>query len=321
MSELQKMLKEAERKKRNSANQKLILQDVQVGELGPEVEDLKEGAEQIRQAIVALKADKKVFSRQSSKLKEQLQESKRTLQMFSEEMAAREKGLEELNRTYQILGEQFKVESQGTAVRVDSLEKEIEDLKAGYQERVQSLEEDKILKGPTKELLNRMARKLFEQSLTRACAIHLKVICPQCKEDISGRFRLRLKSKERDATGLLAANAEEYCGTWVNKDYNAYREKRAVLTLKPDGRFAHYDKESDAQPHSEGRVTIKERWTDSNGNIWYKVTLSPDLLGHTKYRIMKLSDSGKVLEYVWSPSEVPTKVDLNSPNYRILYRK
>jgi hypothetical protein len=120
---------------------------------------------------------------------------------------------------------------------------------------------------------------------------------------------------------LHAANTEEYWGTWVNREYDAYPSKPAMFILTPDGKFAEYGKESDAGPLFTGTITIKEKWTDSEGNIWYKVAFSPDFFAITVYRLMKLSNSGKTLEEIWSPSQVPTEIDPNSPNYGIRYRK
>jgi len=120
---------------------------------------------------------------------------------------------------------------------------------------------------------------------------------------------------------LLAANAEEYWGTWVNRDYNADNSKIAVLLLKPDGSFAQYNKESDADPFSTGTITIKDKWTDSKGNIWYKVTFSLDHLAVTNDHIMKLSDAGMILEYLRHTSEIPAEMDPSNYNYRIMYHK
>jgi len=120
---------------------------------------------------------------------------------------------------------------------------------------------------------------------------------------------------------LLAANTEECCGTWVNKEYDAYPGKGAVFILTPDGKYTSYGKESDAQPYETGTLIIKEKWIDSEGNIWYKVTFSPDIWPGTADGLMKLSNSGKTLEYVWSRGQAPTEIDPSSRTYRIRYRK
>ena len=120
---------------------------------------------------------------------------------------------------------------------------------------------------------------------------------------------------------LLAANAEEYWGTWVNRDYNADDAKVAVLILKPDGSFAQYNRKSDPAPFSTGTIAIKDKWTDSKGSIWYKVTFSLDHLAVTNDHIMKLSDSGITLEFLRHTSEIPAEMDPSNFNYRIMHRK
>lgn len=58
-----------------------------------------------------------------------------------------------------------------------------------------------ISEGSTKDDWDRMKEDLFEELLTRGRPIRLKVTCPHCKQNISMRFRLKLKSRQRNATG------------------------------------------------------------------------------------------------------------------------
>jgi len=197
MSRYLEILEKAENERKNLANRKLSLQAIK--QWDHEIQDLQDRTEQLSQTIATLEADRRVLNEESSELKRQLQESNSCLQGLSQEMAARDKRLEELNQAHQALAEQLKTEIQEKAVRVSSLEEEMEGLKGGYEQKFQSLEEDEILRGFTKERRNRMAKKLLEELLPRAHPIHVKVTCPRCKEDISVRFKLRLKSKEGDA--------------------------------------------------------------------------------------------------------------------------
>ena len=51
------------------------------------------------------------------------------------------------------------------------------------------------------------------------------------------------------ATGkktCVAADSEEYYGTWINPDYNGMR-KHAKLILRPDGTWAQYLNDSDTR--------------------------------------------------------------------------
>jgi hypothetical protein len=51
-----------------------------------------------------------------------------------------------------------------------------------------------LLENLTKEERGLVEKELFEE-LARTRRLQLKVTCPQCKTDISGRFRVKLKSK------------------------------------------------------------------------------------------------------------------------------
>ena len=82
---------------------------------------------------------------------------------------------------------------------------------------------------------------------------------------------------------LLADNVEECWGTWVNKDYNEDYAKTAKLILNPDETFVLYNRESDTDPYYSGTVTIKDKWTDSNGNVWYKIILCDNMLDYSWY--------------------------------------
>lgn len=171
MSKFKELLEEAKKEEEGLTNRKVVFQDILAEQGDCLIQDLTDQAGQLHQTIVTLEADKKLLNQENSELKRQLQESKSHLQMLSQEMAARDKRLEE----------------------------GMEVLKGRYEQKFNSLEEDEILKGLTKERRNRMAKKLLEELLTRARPIFLIVTCPDCKGNLSVRFRLRLKSKKRDA--------------------------------------------------------------------------------------------------------------------------
>jgi hypothetical protein len=118
----------------------------------------------------------------------------------------------------------------------------------------------------------------------------------------------------------VAADSEEYYGTWINPDYNGTR-KLGKLILRPDGTWASYLNDSDTDPSFYGSYTVTERWTDSEGNIWIKMETLVALHTLTFYELSKLSNSGKTLELVSESSDYPTEMDANHPKYRIRYRK
>jgi len=69
----------------------------------------------------------------------------------------------------------------------------------------------------------------------------------------------------------------------------------------------------------KGEYTIKDKWTDSEGNIWYKETFV--VYGQKFYELDKISNSGKTLEFQYSTSKYPTKIDPENGRYRIYHRK
>ena len=64
---------------------------------------------------------------------------------------------------------------------------------------------------------------------------------------------------------------------------------------------------------------ITDKWTDSEGNIWYKVMWV--MFDQKGYELDKISNSGKTREYVYSYSKYPTKIDPENATYHIYHRK
>jgi hypothetical protein len=94
---------------------------------------------------------------------------------------------------------------------------------------------------------------------------------------------------------------ELYSGTWVNPDYRWDTAKRVI---KPDSTWEHYI-DVDKQTYAcYGHDTIMEKWTDSEGNIWYKALwecIPHQLKG---YVYGKISESGNIHEYIWDFKEI-----------------
>jgi len=107
---------------------------------------------------------------------------------------------------------------------------------------------------------------------------------------------------------------EELHGTWINKEYkdnqSAPFEKHVI---NPDGTMNFFKTEkavweTDVEVLENGWIecyaytyTIKDKWTDSDRNVWYKVEAimggyeeNPD----KAYLLMKISDSNRVLEFM-----------------------
>jgi hypothetical protein len=127
--------------------------------------------------------------------------------------------------------------------------------------------------------------------------------------------------------GTASAESEDICGTWVNTEqpkgkYHHVSQKRV---FSPDGMVKFYYYELGQSPEFEGTYTITEKWTDSGGNIWYKMKVTGKSIRYNEkvgwYFLSRISDSGKTFEYVYHPLDYHKKLDPDHPSYRIIYRR
>jgi hypothetical protein len=64
---------------------------------------------------------------------------------------------------------------------------------------------------------------------------------------------------------------EELYGTWTNKEYSgsiSYQPQKEVVTAD---RYGWYHLIPDSVPYEEGTYEIDRKWTDAEGNIWYRI--------------------------------------------------
>ncbi len=116
----------------------------------------------------------------------------------------------------------------------------------------------------------------------------------------------------------VAKDNEELYGTWVNMDYKPDAQPHQKIINYP-GRFENFGSAESETAKETGTVTITDKWTDSEGNIWYKETFV--VYGQKFYELDKISNSGKTWEFVYSYSKYPTKIDPKNTNYLIYHRK
>ena len=112
-------------------------------------------------------------------------------------------------------------------------------------------------------------------------------------------------------------------GTWINEEYNSY-DFEARYELHRDGSWDGYNRISDTGKKYIGHYAIVDKWTDSEGNIWYKmhVWYGPiDEVHISGYELDKFSESGKVWEYISDSYAFPTEIDESHPKYHIYYRQ
>jgi hypothetical protein len=128
---------------------------------------------------------------------------------------------------------------------------------------------------------------------------------------------------------------EELYGTWINKSYGGHYDplpsrgdpQKEVIDSDGYHVFRFVD---DPGQYFVGAETIISKWTDSEGNIWYKTYKGAwsDVNGKTKvpHFLYKLSKSATVRECVYAirdtytPSAFPTKIDPKDPSY-LLYNR
>jgi hypothetical protein len=111
----------------------------------------------------------------------------------------------------------------------------------------------------------------------------------------------------------VAEENEEYYGTWVNTDFN----DRQIIN--PDGTFEHYYGKSD-KPRWYGTFTISDKWTDSDGNIWYK-TIVTNQVGVRRYVLNRIDKSRGIWEYIYFSNDYPDELDPSLMSYRLFNRK
>ena len=117
---------------------------------------------------------------------------------------------------------------------------------------------------------------------------------------------------------------EEIYGTWTNADYEkASRDVDAKFIIVPDGQEI-YATVSSSVKRGILQYTIIDKWTDSEGNVWYKRHISRNYLEPPWGELDRISNNGTTLEFVFStqvPAKCPTKIDPKDWSYLIYYRQ
>jgi hypothetical protein len=119
---------------------------------------------------------------------------------------------------------------------------------------------------------------------------------------------------------------EEIFGTWVNKEYSG---TRLVHPQKLVFRFWGYEEEytniADNNSSYQDTFILVDKWTDSEGNIWYKVYEQNGQMKYGWFSLVKISKGRTVFEYIFNsyPLMWPKEADMNpdNPQYRIYYHQ
>jgi hypothetical protein len=115
-----------------------------------------------------------------------------------------------------------------------------------------------------------------------------------------------------------ATDNEELFGTWVNMDYGD--EMHAQMINFKLGEYGLYSSANDSEPMWTAEYRISQKRTDAKGNIWYEYRWKAGAMG-SGFSLLKISDSGKTIEYIFSQWEIPKELDINNENYRTYNRK
>jgi hypothetical protein len=110
---------------------------------------------------------------------------------------------------------------------------------------------------------------------------------------------------------------EEIYGTWINSEYAGDRAGRCQKIVLYDWGYGEkWLKIEDEKPPWRWTYSVTEKWTDSDGNVWYR--------GYDQfpgwpleYWLTKISNNDTTMECVFDRTKFPSESDLNP--YHITY--
>jgi hypothetical protein len=130
-------------------------------------------------------------------------------------------------------------------------------------------------------------------------------------------------AKERDF--FKPSNDEEIYGTWVNTEYSGEQTWQQKIVYYIWGYVEIYMLLENKNPVWPATSTLVDKWTDAEGNIWYRDFLRDQWsgVGVALYQLYKISDKGETLELIWRQREFPAEADMDpsGATYRIYHRQ
>jgi hypothetical protein len=114
---------------------------------------------------------------------------------------------------------------------------------------------------------------------------------------------------------------EELYGTWVNTDYDGVDHDQKFINYNW-GYTEIFGLVTDQNVGLHGAFHIMDKWTDSEGIIWYKVTWQFRGTPNMRFYLVKIDESKGSWENVWSYKVFPSESDLTPEHvqYGIWYR-
>lgn len=113
--------------------------------------------------------------------------------------------------------------------------------------------------------------------------------------------------------GVSLSESDEICCTWVNTKYETGTPPQKIM-FHYDGTYATYASKNSNDTLSRGMFQIVKKWTDSDGQIWYKMMMNDPTQGK-KYKLAKVSNDGKKLEFVCKSDKYPTEINADESGY------
>jgi hypothetical protein len=127
------------------------------------------------------------------------------------------------------------------------------------------------------------------------------------------------------ATGKYFPKAnEELYGRWTNDSYSI---RKIVYSAGKERLYYHT---ADSSPAGEGTIEIVSKWTDSQGNTWYKA-LYTGTFGYGKGALhrylIEINKPGTITKFVFfgvdkpDLNNYPTEISASAANYFAFYRQ
>jgi hypothetical protein len=112
--------------------------------------------------------------------------------------------------------------------------------------------------------------------------------------------------------GDVFPQSDEICCTWINTDYTS-SERPQKMIFNYDGTFETYRSKETQNPIIRGVFQIDQKWTDTEGSIWYKIKMF-DMYG-TQHNLVRIDKDGDKLEFMRKPHAYPESIDSDASNY------
>lgn len=109
------------------------------------------------------------------------------------------------------------------------------------------------------------------------------------------------------------SESDEICSTWFNMRYIKGQFPQKIM-FHYDGTYATYLKMNSSKAFSRGMFQVTKKWTDSEGYIWYQIIMNDPKQGK-KYKLAKVSQNGRKLEFVCNKKEYPSELNVNESGY------